>query len=61
MCDHWFWRGDVDHCFYFKDFGDSYVVLLLYVDDILITGASMKEINTLKRELEKEFIMKDLE
>lgn len=49
----------MDHCCYFKDFRNSYVVLLLYVDDMLITGASMKKINTLKHESAKEFKMKN--
>jgi Reverse transcriptase (RNA-dependent DNA polymerase) len=51
MINYGFKRGDTDHCCYFKRFDDSYVILLLYVDDMLIVGASMKEINTLKREL----------
>jgi ATP-binding cassette subfamily B (MDR/TAP) protein 1 len=55
-----FKRGDTDHYCYFKDFGGSYIILLLYVDDMLIAGASMKEINKLKRELAQEFEMKDL-
>jgi Reverse transcriptase (RNA-dependent DNA polymerase) len=47
----------MDHCYYFKRFNDSYIILLLYVDDMLIAGTSMKEINTLKRELTQEFEM----
>jgi Reverse transcriptase (RNA-dependent DNA polymerase) len=60
MGDRGFKRGDTDHCCYFKDFGGSFVNLLLYVDDMLIVGLSMKEINILKRELATKFEMKDL-
>jgi Reverse transcriptase (RNA-dependent DNA polymerase) len=57
MINNGFKRGDMDHCYYFKRFNDSYIILLLYVDDMLIAGTSMKEINTLKRELAQEFEM----
>jgi hypothetical protein len=33
---------------------------MLYVDDILIVGASIKEINNFKKRLSKQFAMKDL-
>ena len=36
------------HCCYFKYFENSYIILLLYVDDMLVTGANMKEIVNLK-------------
>ncbi|KAJ4736375.1 Transposon Ty1-NL2 Gag-Pol polyprotein [Rhynchospora pubera] len=60
MCDHAFKRSGMDHCCYFRYFGTSFVILLLYVDDMLIARNSMKEINNLKQELAKEFEMKDL-
>jgi len=60
MCDRGFQRGDTDHCCYYKNNGDTYIILLLYVDDMLITGANMSEINKLKKELSREFEMKDL-
>ena len=31
-----FVRTEADHCCYFKRFGDGYIILLLYVDDMLI-------------------------
>ena len=55
-----FHRSEKDQCCYLKIFTDSYLVLLLYVDDMLIAGSSMKEINTLKARLSSEFEMKDL-
>ena len=35
-------------------------MLLLYVDDMLVNGSSMKEIVNLKDSLAKEFTLKDL-
>jgi Reverse transcriptase (RNA-dependent DNA polymerase) len=50
----------MDHYCYFKIFDGAYIILLLYVDDMLIACASMKEINILKQELASKFAMKDL-
>ena len=55
-----FSRSKMDHCCYLKKFQGSCTILLLYVDDMLIVGASMKEIQKLKESLAKEFAMKDL-
>ena len=55
-----FTRLEVDHCCYSKWFENSYIMLLLYIDDTLITGSSMKEIMNLKARLAEEFSMKDL-
>jgi hypothetical protein len=50
-----------DCCVYVRSLDDdSYIFLLLYVDDMLITVRSMKEVNKLKALLSKEFNMKDL-
>ncbi|KAD4889451.1 hypothetical protein E3N88_21524 [Mikania micrantha] len=50
----------MDHCCYIKKFSKSYIILLLYVDDMLIAGSDMKEINKLKKQMSEEFEMKDL-
>lgn len=50
----------MDHCYYIKRFDNSYIILLLYVDDMLVIGSSMQKINNLKDMLSKEFKMKDL-
>lgn len=55
-----FHRSEKDQCCYFKKYSDSYVFLLLYVDDMLIAGSSMREINHLKAGLSSEFEMKYL-
>ena len=55
-----FSRCHGDHCCYVKKLGTSYLILLLYVDDMLVAGSSMDEIVNLKAQLSKEFAMKDL-
>jgi hypothetical protein len=37
-----------------------YIILLLYVDDILVAGSNIQDINFLKRRLANSFAMKDL-
>ena len=53
-------KAEKDLCCYFKKYTDSYVFLLLYVDDMLIAGSIMREINNLKTRLSSKFEMKDL-
>ena len=55
-----FKRCKADHCYYVKSFDNSYIILLLYVDDMLIAGSSIEKINNLKKQLSKQFAMKDL-
>ena len=56
-----FHRNEKDLCCYLKKYTDSYVFLLLYVDDILTVGSSMREINHLKASMASVFEMKDLD
>ena len=50
-----------DHCVFVKKFPNKkYIILLLYVDDMLIVGHDKNDIQSLKRELSKSFAMKDL-
>ena len=60
MISSGFTRLQADHCYYSKWFENSYIILLLYVDDMLVAGLSMKEILNFKAKLVKEFSMKDL-
>ncbi|RVX06993.1 Retrovirus-related Pol polyprotein from transposon TNT 1-94 [Vitis vinifera] len=55
-----FKRCEVDHCCYVKFFDNSYMILLLSVGDMLIVGSDIEEINNLKKQLSKQFTMKDL-
>ena len=53
-------RCEADHCCYVKSFDNFCIILLLYMDDMLIAGSSIEEINNLKKQLSKQFKMKDL-
>ena len=55
-----FKRCEADRCCYVKFFENSYIILLLYVDDMLIVRSSIEEIDDLKKRLSKQFAMKDL-
>ncbi|CAM8934202.1 unnamed protein product [Rhodiola kirilowii] len=54
-----FLRCEADHCCYIKRYKISYIIFLLYVDDMLISGANWNEINVFKKKLSKEFAMKE--
>ena len=61
MVKNEFTRCQSDHYVYFKKTTNgNYVILLLYVDDILVAGSSMHDIVDLKEKLSKTFEMKDL-
>jgi len=49
-----------DHCVYLKRSNNSFIILSLYVDDILIAGNSKEMINTTKKWLSSNFEMKDM-
>lgn len=54
-------RTTADHCVYVKKFSEGdFIILLLYVDDMLIVGRDSMKIEKLKQELGKSFAMKDL-
>ena len=55
-----FHKCEEDHCCYVKKYVDSYIITSLYVDDILIVGANMEEIDWLKKQLSENFEMKNL-
>src|ERR1700678_3618653 len=49
------------HCVYFKKLENgSFIILLLYVDDMLVAGTNMQDINVLMKKLANSFAMKDL-
>ena len=49
-----------DHCVYIKSSKDNFVILSLYVDDILIVGNSKECILEIKGWLLSKFEMKDM-
>jgi hypothetical protein len=61
MTEHGYSRCHSDHCVYFKKLENgSFIILLLYVDDMLVAGSNMQDINVLKKKLANSFAMKDL-
>ena len=61
MTTHGFRRCNYDSCVYFiKNRDGSFVYLLLYVDDMLITARDKEEIKKVKSQLSAKFKMKDL-
>ena len=52
-------KSNVDLNLYFKVLDDEPVILLLYVDDLFLTG-NEKQIKECKKNLDEEFEMKDL-
>lgn len=55
-----FVRSKSDHCVYFKFDGDHFLVIALYVDDMLFIGKGKGLIAELKSQLSAKFDMKDL-
>jgi hypothetical protein len=54
-------QSNADHTLFYKhDDDDKVAVLIVYVDDIVITGNDFEEISDLKHHLAKEFEVKDL-
>jgi hypothetical protein len=52
--------NEANRCVYYRHGGGHFVILCLYVDDILIFGTNMDIINEVKSFLSKIFDMKDL-
>jgi len=54
-------RSEYDHCVYFKQLKNGmFIILVLYVDDMLLASKSIDEINRLKTQMARTFDMKDL-
>ena len=61
MHEHGYSRCHSDHCVYFKRLDDSsYIILCLYVNDMLVAGSNIDHIKGLKAQLAHAFSMKDL-
>ena len=60
VLQHGFSRSNVDHCVYVKRLENVFVILTLYVDDMLLIGNSKELINSVKGLLAAQFDMKDL-
>ena len=61
MHEHGYNRCHSNYCVYVKRLDDeSYIILCLYVDDMLVAGSNMDHIKGLKCQLAHAFAMKDL-
>ena len=61
MIEHGYKMNKTDHCVFVRKFSDDdFIILLLYVDDMLIVGRNISKISELKETLSKSFAMKDL-
>lgn len=53
-------QGQSDDTMFFKHRGGKKTILIVYVDDIVLTGDDLEEISRIKEALAKEFEVKDL-
>lgn len=60
MVEHRYDKSTFDHCVFIKKFSNSYfIILLLYLDDMMIVGCDSEKANKLKIELSKSFAVKE--
>ena len=60
MLEHKFHKAQADHCVFVKRYDEGdFLILLLYVEDMLIVGQDTRNINSLKKALGKSFAMKN--
>ncbi|XP_049386270.1 uncharacterized mitochondrial protein AtMg00810-like, partial [Solanum stenotomum] len=60
LTDSGFTQSKNDYSLFTKTANNKLVLVLVYVDDLLVTGSDLQEINRAKLELHKNFKMKDL-
>lgn len=60
LFDHGFVQSSNDHCLFTKGAGVSFLCILVYVDDILVTSPSQSLIDEFKQFLHHKFTIKDL-
>ena len=51
-----FTRSPHDYCLYVRKRNGNVMYLILYVEDLLISGSSVSEIEDLKKQLSKQFL-----
>lgn len=57
MPHSWYTRCQVDHYCYMKRYENYYIILLLYVDNMLFARSNMEKIKDLKEQLLDKFEM----
>ena len=61
MCEQGYQKTTSYHCVFIRNYSnDDFIILLLYVDDMLIPGENISNINRLKKQLGESFSMKDM-
>jgi len=55
-----FERNPLEHAVYRRSHSDGYLLVGVYVDDLIITGPSLADIEAFKREMQRSFSMSDL-
>jgi Reverse transcriptase (RNA-dependent DNA polymerase)/Integrase core domain len=60
MRSYGYTQGDSDHTLFFKRFEGKITILIIYVDDMIITGDNLEEIKGLEQKLSGDFEMKNL-
>ncbi|GMF21560.1 unnamed protein product [Phytophthora fragariaefolia] len=55
-----FVRCNKEYCIYVQNVGESWIIVVVYVDDLTIMSKDIRLINQLKRDLSARFKMKDL-
>ena len=55
-----FIENTIDRCIYIKDSGSKFIILVLYVDDILLAANDVGLLHDIKKFLSKNFEMKDM-
>ncbi|GAA0158434.1 transmembrane signal receptor [Lithospermum erythrorhizon] len=55
-----FTQSHHDNCLFVMSTSDVFLVLIVYVDDILLTGSSEEAMENVKRFLDEQFTIKDL-
>ena len=53
-------KSKYDHFVFYRNSSSSIILLVVYVDDIVITGSDFKDISFLKSFLQSQFYIKDL-
>jgi Reverse transcriptase (RNA-dependent DNA polymerase) len=56
-----FEKTNFDNCIFVKIYSSGdFIILLIYIDDMLIVGSNLKKIKALKERFGSEFFIKDL-
>ncbi len=55
-----FTQNPADHCVYAKETEQGKIIMIIWVDDLIITGSNKKEMKDVKEMLSEKFKMKDL-